>query len=264
MLEPNPARQKLLSGQPVTMAFLCLGSPAAAQVMALSGIDILAIDGEHMPLRESDVQAIALAVHACGKCCLLRTAVKDPKTLMHYMDLGIDGICATQTETAEEAAAVIRAVKFPPDGARGLCDYNCVGAFGFLGGRTAADLMACCNQNTLVFVTLESQRALDNLEGIAALAGIDGIHIGPGDLSADLGLGGDPTAEALAPVMRQARRRILAAGKATGGFATTPESIAAARERGDKIILVGADITLLRSAAGRLALSAGEQLPSVY
>lgn len=247
-MTPNRAKQRLKEGKPVLMGFLAVNDTASAEVVARCGIDILILDNEHMAFSDADILNMTRTIHACGASCLLRTAVKDVKTLTRYMEFGIDGFCATQTTTVEDARAIIAATKYPPMGERGLCATGKGMQFGFLDGKSVAEHMEFANDNTIVFVTLENKEALENAKEIASLPGIDSVHIGPNDLSAALGYGGNTAHPEVGRLMAETQKIIFEAGNTIGHFVSSADQIPKLVEEGAKILIVGTDINHLKAA----------------
>lgn len=248
MIKKNLAKEKIKNGEPILMGFTGINDSVSAEIMALSGVDIIIIDNEHMAFDDEHIFNIARAVQLHESTCLLRTAIKDIMELTRYMELGIDGICATQTKSLEDAKKIINAVKYPPIGKRGLCNYSRGFNFGFLDGMSVQEYMNFANENTLVFVTLESLDGIKDVEQIAKLEDIDSVHIGPNDLSASMGFGGNTKEQEVIEIVQKAQEKIIAAGNTTGKYATSLDEIPVLIERGEKILMLGSDVVHLRNA----------------
>ena len=251
MIRKNFVKEKIKNGEPVLMGCVCINDSATAEIMALCGIDIIIIDNEHIAFDDNQIFNIARAVTSHGSACLLRTAIKDVEKLSRYMELGISGLCATQTHSIEEARNVIKAVKYPPIGNRGLCTYSSGFNYGFIDDMSIEDYMNFANDNTIIFITLEDTRGIDEVEKIAKLKEIDSIHIGPNDLSASMGFGGDTKRQEVIDVIMNAQNKIINVGNTTGKFVSSPEAIPEMIANGEKILMIGSDIAHLRNALMR-------------
>ena len=262
MLRCNPVKQKLKEGKTVLMAFLCSHDAACAEILIRGGVDLIALDLEHNAFTDHEIVAIARAAASAGGSAVIRTTSKDPFLLSHYMDLGADGILSTVCRGLADARLVIDAVKYPPAGRRGIGQLSPAWNYGYLDGEISyADFMRHTNDNTLVITTLETPESLADAAAIAALPEIDSVQMGPLDLSAAMGFGGDGRADAVQQAIARTNEAILAAGAALGDFVPTPEHIPLLRAKGVQIQLLGSDTDLLRRAvapfgAAKAALSA--------
>lgn len=246
-MENNRTKQKLIKGEPVLMAFLTINDISTAEVIALSGIDIIAIDNEHYGFDERDIINIAHAVKSRGGTCLLRTAQKDVKTLSHYMDLGIDGFLAMMTSTVEEAKAVVAATKYHPLGKRGISGM-CKGFnYGFIGDMNVGEYMEYLNRNTIIIITLESEEGAENAGAIAKLDGIDCVSVGAGDLSLSMGYKADKNHPEVVKIVEKAEKEIAEAGMITTVAASTPDEVEEVIKKGGKLLMIGTDLAVIRN-----------------
>ena len=248
----NEVKNRIRRKEVVLMAFLDSHDVRNAEILARAGVDILAINLEQNAFAESEIVSIAKAVRDAGCCTLARTSSKDAALLSHYMDLGVDGILATSCAGAEEARLVIDAVKYPPLGQRGLSQLSPAMDYGFpMEGVRLEERLARMNENSMVFVTLETERALLEAGDVAALEQVDSVQIGPTDLAVSMGCAGDLKAERVVSLMRNANAAILAAGNRAGDFlpAPTADKLAELTGRGVYILLIGSDTSLLRQGA---------------
>lgn len=152
-------------------------------------------------------------------------------------------------ETAEQAAELVRACQYPPHGTRG------VGATGARASRygTVTEYIQTADAQICVLLQVENRKGIENLDAILAVEGIDGIFIGPADLSTDMGYQGNSAHPEVRAVIADAIKRIKAAGKAPGILGVTEESTTAWNEMGAQFLAVGIDILLLSQAARALA-----------
>jgi 2-keto-3-deoxy-L-rhamnonate aldolase RhmA len=241
-------RRRLASGETLLGTMVTLATPASAEILADAGYDFFFIDGEHAPLGTSEVLSILQAVdHRVA--CLVRVPDASEVTIKRTLDLGVHGIIVPQVNDAVEAERIVRWSKYPPQGSRGV---GLARAQGY--GANLADYLDHANDRVAVIVQAEHRTAVQNIESIVQVAGIDAIQLGPYDLSASLGKMGQITD----PEVTAALDRICAvarqAGLPVGSFGVTAESVGADRDRGATLLCIGTD-TLFLSQAARAALS---------
>ena len=203
-------RRKLAAGETVLGSWLTFAEPAVAEIMARAGFDWLTIDMEHSALTLSQAQELIRVIDLCGVPALVRLPGHDPALIKRVLDAGAAGIIAPMVNSAAEAAAVVAAAKYPPDGRRsvGLARAQRYGP-GFEAYVAAA-------HETIVFVQIEHVDAVRDLDAILSVRGIDGLLVGPYDLTASMGIAGrfdDPAyAAALARIVTVARDKGIPAG----------------------------------------------------
>jgi 2-keto-3-deoxy-L-rhamnonate aldolase RhmA len=238
-------RRRLAAGQTVYGTFLGLGSAMAAEACALAGFDWLLVDLEHGGGDESTLLAQQLAADAHGVPMLVRVESTDRIRAGRVLDLGAEGVMFPRLESAADAEQAVRHLRYPGQGDRG---------FG-----THPEALATANDRIVGIIQVENRQAVERVDDIAAVPGVDVLFIGPRDLSYDLGVPGDTRA----PVFREAVQRVLAAaeraGIAAGTLAPDAEAARAYADDGFRFIGVSSDATLLANAARQVveATSAG-------
>lgn len=249
---PNPFKQALAAKRPQIGLWLGFADHYTAEICAGAGFDWLLIDGEHSPndLRSILQQAQTIAAYP-GSHAIARVPVGHGNVgtanIKQYLDLGIQTLLVPMVDTPEQAAAVVQAMRYPPLGIRGMG-----GARASRWGRYP-QYSKEANDQVCLLVQAETQLALDNLDAIAAVEGVDGIFIGPADLSASMGHLGNPAHPEVQAAIADAVRRINAAGKAAGIL--SPDEALARRylELGATFVAVGLDTNLLARATTALA-----------
>jgi 4-hydroxy-2-oxoheptanedioate aldolase len=225
-----------------------LGDAYAAEVVAGAGFDWLLVDGEHAPndVRSTLAQLQALAAYPVHP--IVRPCIGEPHLIKQLLDIGAQTLLVPMVESAEQARELVRAMRYPPHGIRG------VGAAIARASRFNGipDYLRQADSEMCLLVQVESRPGLDNIAAIAAVDGVDGVFIGPADLSAALGHLGAPNHPDVEAAIGSAIDAVLAAGKAPGIL--TADEAAARRwiERGCRFVAVGTDITVL--ARGTRAL----------
>ncbi|MBK1870684.1 4-hydroxy-2-oxoheptanedioate aldolase [Aestuariivirga sp. YIM B02566] len=245
----NQFKQRLHAGERQIGLWLGLADPYAAELIAGAGFDWLVIDGEHAPndLRSTLAQLQALSTHTVSAVC--RPPVGESWMIKQLLDIGCQTILVPMVETAEQAKDLVRAVKYPPHGIRG------VGAGLARASRFNAipDYLVTADEQTCLLVQLETLAGLDQLEAIAAVDGVDGIFIGPADLAADMGYLGRPGHAEVQARVEDAITRIVATGKAAGILTSDQQLARRYLELGARFVAVGSDIGLIGTAARQLA-----------
>ena len=241
-------RQALHSGGAVVGTWLQTASPVVAELLAAVGFDFIAVDAEHSAVDVPQALALFQAIRAGNPACapLVRVPGHDYATVKRYMDAGAAGVIAPLINTPAQAAEVVSAVKYPPDGRRGV-GFARSNAYGMdLDGAVIAD-----NAHTVVCVQIEHADGAAAAAAIVATPGVDAVFIGPYDLSASLGVMGQFDH----PLMVTARRRILAAAAAAGVAAgihvirPDPEEVLSRAAEGYRLIAYSLDTTMLLHTA---------------
>lgn len=243
-------RQRVGDRVPLIGTFLNLGSPLAAEACAIAGYDWLLVDLEHGGRGEDGTLGQLLAGAAHDVPVLVRVESADRIRSGRVLDAGAAGVMFPRLDTAEEVVAAVRHLHYPPDGDRGVATYNRSVGFGLFPER-----LETAGEHIVAVVQIESRSAVDAVEEIATVPGVDVLFVGPRDLSHALGVPGrinDPSfRDALARVSRAAE----GAGIAAGILAGTVEAAAAYVAEGFTFVGVGSDSTALVTAAQRTVMS---------
>ena len=245
----NTFKRALAAGETQIGLFLGLANAYTAEVVAGTGFDWLLIDGEHGPndLRSIIAQLQALAPYPVRP--VVRTVDHDVARIKQLLDGGAQTLMVPMVETAAEAESLVRAMRYPPHGIRGVgtalaraARWNGVDGY-----------FAKADQEMCLIVQIESVAGLAGLDDILKVEGVDAVFIGPSDLAASMGYLGNPGHPEVKAAVEGAIRKIAAAGKAAGVFSADPAIAAAYREMGASFLLVGVDALLLRNASVALA-----------
>ena len=207
--------RKLQNRQGVIGTFCHLGGAAVAECLSLSGLDYVIIDTEHGPFTEESVGEMIRAIQLHAAEPFVRVKDSSRSAVLHALDLGARGIIVPNVQSVEEAASLVEFAKFYPMGSRGFA-FSRSASFGFSEGLGhIQEYFNKTNEYTLLLPQCETKGALEHIEEIVALDGIDGVFVGPYDLSVALGM----PAKFDAPEFRQALERVLKACKAHGKLA---------------------------------------------
>ena len=255
----NPFKQTLAAGQVQIGLWAALASPYSTELLAGIGYDWLLIDGEHAPndLRSTlaQLQAVASAQQAFGDArshpvvrLPVGTGDVGVALIKQALDIGAQTLLVPMIDTPEQAALVVSATRYAPAGIRGMGSALARASRWQAHTRYVheADAQIC------VLVQAETVTALQNLDAIAATPGVDGVFIGPADLSASMGHPGNAAHPDVQAATADGVRRISAAGKAPGILATTEAGAKQWLAAGALFVAVGADTLLLASGAAQL------------
>ncbi len=247
-LQRNAFKAALKDGRLQIGLWSSLCSNVAAEVIADSGFDWILIDTEHSPNEVPDVLA---QLQACGRGTatpIVRPAWNDPVLIKRYLDIGSTTLLIPFVQNAEEARRAVAACRYPPAGIRGVTTMGRGSRYG-----RVADYLKRADGEIGLLVQIETGAALDVLEEIAAVDGVDGVFIGPADLSASLGQIGNPSHPAVQEAMKGAVDRLRAVGKPAGILAPREDDARRYIEWGYTFVAVGTDIGLLARHADALA-----------
>ena len=245
----NTFKQALAARRPQIGLWLSMAQAYSAEVCATAGFQWLLIDGEHAPNELTSTLQQLQAVAPYPSHPVVRAVNADKDGIKKLLDIGVQTLLVPMIDTAEQAAAVVAATRYPPHGVRG------VGAAVARASRWGLrrHYLDEADGETCVLVQAETVTALRNLASICAVDGVDGVFIGPADLAASMGHRGDPTHPEVQAAIDAAVRTIVASGKAAG---TLTGDAALARHYlslGASFVAVGIDVTLLAQATRRLA-----------
>jgi 2-dehydro-3-deoxyglucarate aldolase len=236
-------RSRLLRGDLLVGTLLTLSSNEVMEILAGVGFDWLFIDLEHSPM---DAQAAQTLLQAAGGRvdCILRVPLNDEIWIKKALDTGVAGVMIPQVNTAEEALRGVRFCKYPPQGGRSV---GLARAQGY--GASLQEYLATANEMTAVIIQVEHISAVQNIEKILAVDGVDAVLIGPYDLSASMGLGGKVEHPEVQTAVARVRETCLAHGKTVGIYTGSAESARELIQAGYRLLALSTDTLLLRQAA---------------
>lgn len=243
-MRSNHVKEMCQSQQAAVNAWLTIASPYAAEVMGHQGFEAVTVDMQHGMIGFEQAVGMFQALSATPALPLARVSRNDPALIMQMLDAGAYGIICPMISSAEEAQSFVSACRYPPLGTRSFGP-----ARGLLYG--GPDYFQRANHEILTLAMIETRAGLDALEAILAVAGLDGIFVGPNDLS--LALGKAPKSE---PDDREVRdaiahicARTLVHGKLPGIFCSDGDAAAQRIAEGFLLVTPGTDVALLSRAA---------------
>lgn len=244
---PNSFKQKIVAGQQLFGCWSALANPISTEVLGLAGFDWLVLDGEHAPNDISTFIPQLMALKGSGSAPVVRPPQNEPVIIKRLLDIGFYNFLIPFVESKEEAELAVASTRYPPAGIRGVSISHRSNHYG-----TVADYFGQINQNITVLVQIESQLGVDNIDAIASTDGVDGIFVGPGDLSAALGYIGEPNHPEVQKVIQHIFARAKAHGKPSGILAPVEADARRYLEWGATFVAVGSDLGLFRSATQKL------------
>lgn len=238
-------RDKLRSGRPVIGSFVKIIDPTIVEIMGKAGFDFAIIDMEHGPISVETAQNSIRAAELTDISPIIRVSRNDEVDILRCLDIGAEGVEVPQIRNGEDALAVASASRFHPQGDRGVCRY--VRAAGY-SSMDRHEYFQKVNERTVTIVHLEGVEAVENLDEIMAVDGIDVLFIGPYDLSQSVGFPGEVTHPLVLRQMEEVIARAKTAGKLVGTFADDTESAKRWMDAGVMYIAIAVDVGIFYDA----------------
>lgn len=244
----NTFKRGMAAGTPQIGLWCSLSSHYAVEALAGAGYDWLLLDTEHSP---NDIESVLCQLQAAAAYPthpIVRIPVNDTVLMKRYLDIGVQTLLIPMVNTVEEARAAVAATRYPPDGVRGIASTTRANRFGRVPNYAKRAAEEIC-----VLVQVETKQALANLDAIAAVPGVDGVFIGPGDLHASLGYAGEQANPAVLPIIDKALGDVKRAGKAPGILTGNQELAKRWLALGSLFVAVGSDVSILARGADAIA-----------
>jgi len=254
-MKTNRMKEKLRAGEPVFGVSVMIPSPQIVEMIGAAGFDWVLLDCEHGTLTLESVELMAMAAQASGITAIARPMTRSAEHILQVLDRGVMGVQVPHVNTAEEAREVIAAVKYHPAGRRGLAAGTRAANYDAHG--TLADYVTAANAATLIAIQLEDQAAIDNIDALLQVEGIDVFFIGPSDLSQSMGHPGNPRAPAVAQAIEASLRKMVAAGR-TPGMPAASENVHEALGKGVRYVYTHLPRLLAGSAKAYLTNARGQ------
>ncbi|ARP81141.1 2,4-dihydroxyhept-2-ene-1,7-dioic acid aldolase [Bordetella genomosp. 8] len=254
----NSFKRALREGKPQIALWAALADRYAAEICAGAGFDSMVIDGEHSPNELQSILAQLQSIAAYPVSPVVRPPWNDFVRIKQILEIGAQNLLIPMIQSAQEAQAAVAAVRYPPAGIRG------VGSALARSSRwnRIPDYLTRANDEICVLLQIETPAGLAELDQILAVDGVDGVFIGPADLSANMGHLGNPGHPEVTAAIDDAIRRIVASGKSAGILHTDPARAKHYLEMGATFVAVGVDASLLARAAESLAAQFGRHRPA--
>jgi 2-keto-3-deoxy-L-rhamnonate aldolase RhmA len=241
-------RGVLAGSGPVYNAILTIPDPGVAAILGWSGFHYVVIDAEHAPFTLESIRGCVDALAPTPAAAVVRVAANDPVHLKQALDLGVDGVQVPSVRDAAEAAAAVRASRYSPDGVRGVGLGHAARY-----GANLEEYLSRANASVAMLVMIEDATGVENAAAIARVDGVDGVVIGPYDLSADLGLLG----QIEHPNVQAAFDHVIESCVAAGTKVGTIGDVTALARRGVTLFTCFADGSALGRSARQAVDDAG-------
>ena len=220
-MRENRLKQKLESGMAVFGVMITFPSPPVVEMLGYLGFDWVLIDNEHGSITVDNSEDIIRAADLTGIAPIVRPVANKPEIIAPFLDRGAWGVQVPHVNTSQEARSAVDSVKYYPEGHRGIFSRSRPAEYGFAG--STADYVKKANANTLVCLMLEEVEAIDNLEELVKVKGVDVFFIGSGDLSQSMGYPGEQTHPEVQRLMEKGVKTIRGAGRVAG--VSCPDSL---------------------------------------
>jgi 2-keto-3-deoxy-L-rhamnonate aldolase RhmA len=253
-MKKNLMKEKLQRGEPAFGVSVMIPSPQIVEMIGAAGFDWVLLDCEHGTIGLESLELMAMAAEASGITAIARPMSRSAEHILQVMDRGVMGVQVPHVTSAAEAREVIAAVKFHPQGRRSLAAGTRAAVYDAHG--TLADYVKAANDATLIAVQIEDREAIDNLDEIIQVDGIDVFFIGPSDLSQSMGFPGNPKEPSVAAAIDGSFKKMLAAGR-TPGTPATGENVRAVLDKGVRYIYTHLPRLMAASAKDYLAKARG-------
>lgn len=248
----NTFKQALKDGQAQIGCWVGLADAYAAELMSTCGFDWLVIDGEHAPNDLRSLRDQLQVVAPSPSHPVVRLPIGETWMVKQILDAGAQTVLVPMIDTAEQATEMVRACRYPPEGVRGVgSSLARASNFGEI-----KDYLHTANDEICLLVQVESVEAMENLDAILEVEGVDGVFIGPADLAASMGHLGNAAHPDVIAAIEDGITRITGAGLAAGILITDPVAAKTYLDLGATFVATGIDVTLLANAGGSWPLTA--------
>jgi 2-keto-3-deoxy-L-rhamnonate aldolase RhmA len=251
-MQENRAKKKMAAGEVAWGVMVPWDSPDMVEFFGHLGFDWIFIDSEHAVIGPETCQDLVRACQLSGMTPIVRVYENSEGTILRYLETGALGIIVPHVNTAEDAQAAVNAVKYWPIGRRGAGSTTRAANYGLT--QTATEYFAQANEQLLVVALIEEYRGIEKLDEILAVEGLDGIAIGPGDLSMSMGMPGQASHPDVQKLLLDATKRSKVAGKFVSATVGDAASARASADNGAQLIFTS--VPSLLGSAGREFLGA--------
>ncbi len=245
-------KSRIAAGESLLGTFVKTPHPHIVEVLASSGLDCVVLDAEHAPFDRRDIDACVMAAQLGGLPVLVRTPNSAPEQILNALDCGADGVLVPHVRSADEARAVALSARYA-SGGRGYAGSSRAAGYGT---KSMPGHKAASAAKTVVIAQIEDAEALDEIDAIAAMDGIDALFVGRIDLTVSLGCDSPDDPQVITAVERIVAA-CAAAGRPVGMFVARSADVAMWRNKGATLFLLGSDHGFVRDGATALRVATG-------
>ena len=245
----NTFKQALKNGDRQIGCWCSFAEAVTTEIMGTAGFDWLVIDGEHAPNDIRSIRDQLMALAHSPSHPVVRVPIGETALIKMVLDAGAQTVLVPMVDSADQARELVRACRYPPEGVRGVG----AGAARATAYGSVPDYIQTADEQICLLVQVENRAGMAALDDILRVEGVDGVFIGPADLSTDMGYQGNSAAPEVQATIADAMARIKAAGIAPGILGTTEEASQAYLDMGAQFLAVGIDVMLLTQASRALA-----------
>ena len=256
MLKTNLTKERMKAGEPAFGVILPFASPALVEICGHIGFDFVLIEGEHASLNEDMCENMVRAAETMGITPLIRVPFVAPSLISRLLDIGMQGVQVAHVRSRADVEAIVRSVKYYPEGARGLSHCRAAG-YGL--GLPLSEYVQRANDATMIVLMIEDAEAIDELDEMLRYDAVDVVVVGPGDLSQSLGLPGEYGHPVVVETIQRIMDRVNASGKVLGSAGGDVESIRRHLRTGSKYVCIGATDLMAHAARDLLMSVRGAQ-----
>jgi len=253
----NRVKKLLKAGKKTAGSWSQLCSSASTEVLCRAGFDWLLIDLEHSPNDLQTLFAQLQAMSGSGVVPIVRSPWNDQVWIKRILDAGAYGVMIPSVNTKEQAVAAVGACKYPPQGFRGIAGSPRAAGY----GRDTASYLKRANDEILVILQVETPQAIENLDAIGSVPGVDALFIGPMDLSTSMGYLGNPAHPEVQAAMARVEAKAKALGLPLGTISAGWDQAKALYERGYQMVTLMSDVILLSRSSAEIAAKFREAYP---
>lgn len=243
-LPRNAFKHAIAAGRTIYGAWLMSGAPSTAEALGCAGFDFLVVDMEHVPVDPPQMIELLRAVAGTNASPVTRVPWNDAVMAKRALDAGAQTLLFPFVQDAREAARAVEATRYPPDGIRGAAGVHRASRYG-----TVPDYFRVAASEICVAVQVETRAALDEIEAIARVPGVDTIFVGPADLSASMGLLGDAAHADVQAKLAHAAQVCKRLGKPAGIIGPNPDMVARYVGYGYSWVAIGSDMSMMMGRA---------------
>jgi 4-hydroxy-2-oxoheptanedioate aldolase len=245
----NPVKEKLRNGKTVIGVFVPMPSPDVVEIVALAGFDFALLDAEHGRISPDDAYPMILAAEARDIPAMVRVGENDRQVILKYLDLGVSGVMIPQTNTPELVREAVKAMRYAPDGLRGLAGGR---TFDYGVGAPMSEIIPAINDRVLSIAQFEHIDALPHVDAILETPGLDVFFVGPTDLGQSMGFGGQTGHPEVEQVIQQVADQVRGRGVALAIVAPDAQTTNRRIAQGFQMIVANAPGLLMKASRDML------------